>query len=160
MLASNSLVKFQSKVNVLLSVADPDQGYQGLSTGQIFNLKLLAELKRELSKAVTSIYSLLTITIEALSLLIQLFFSELAPPRYQVSSADVEESIIQSVCTLGICLPNHYLAFLSRVAFLPSPGGSVMYRASATLDPITSLYFIHNFGISPAQIVSPNQVSP
>ena len=53
-----------------LSVADPDQGYQGLSIGQIFNPKELAELKRELSKAVVlRIYSLLTITIEALSLL-------------------------------------------------------------------------------------------
>ena len=95
-------------------------------------------------------YSLLTITIEAISLLIQLFFSEVAPSRYQVSFADAEESIIQSVFTLAICLPNHYLAFLSHVAFLPSPGGSVMYRASTTLDPITSLYFMHNFGMSPA----------
>ena len=55
-------------------VADPDQGYQGLSTGQIFNPKELAELKRELSKAVVlRIYSLLTITIETLSLLINSF---------------------------------------------------------------------------------------
>ena len=81
--------------------------------------------------------------------------------KWQLSATiQVSFAVIQSVCTLGICLPNHYLAFFSHVAFLPSPGGSVMYRASTTLDPITSLYFINDFGMSPAQIVSPNQVSP
>ena len=139
-------------------VADPDQGYHGLSTGQILNLKLVAELKRELSKAVTSIYSIMTITIEALSLLYQLLFLELALPRYQGSFADAEENIVQSVCILRIYLRNHYLAFLSHVAFLPSPGGSVIYRASTTLDPITSLCFIHNFGMSPGGIVSPIEI--
>ena len=50
---------------VLCAVADPDQGYQGLSTGQIFNPEQLAEWKRELPKAVISISSLLATTIEA-----------------------------------------------------------------------------------------------
>ena len=39
-------------------VADPDQDYRGLSTGQIFKPKELAELKLELSKVVARIYSL------------------------------------------------------------------------------------------------------
>jgi len=43
-------------------LADPDQG---LSSGQIFNPKQLAELKQELPKAVISISSLLATTIEA-----------------------------------------------------------------------------------------------
>ena len=76
---------------------------------------------------------------------------------------DAEESIIQSVCILGGCLPNHYLAFLSHAAVLPSPGGSVIYRAPTTLGPIRSLYFIHNDGVNPGQIkyfAPPNQASP
>ena len=84
-------------------MAGPDQGYHGLSTGQILNSKWLAELKWELSKAVTRIYSLMTITIDTLLLLLQLFFSELPPLRYQVSFADAEESLIQSMCALEIC---------------------------------------------------------
>ena len=90
-------------------------------------------------------------------------FSEQPPLRYQVSFTYAEESIIQTVITLGICSSNHYSAFLSHAAFLPSPGVSVIYRGSTTMDPIRSLYFVNNFGTSQVRCkysLSSNETSP
>ena len=42
--------------------------------------------------------------------------------------------------------------FLSHAAFLLSPGESVIYRGSTTLDPIRSPYFVNNFATSPGQM--------
>ena len=121
-LYSPIVIKYNQQLE---TVTDPDQDYQGLSTGQIFNSKLLAELKRELSKTVTSIYFSWTKLIIAYRCLFK-SVSEKPPLRYQVPFADAEGSIIQSVITLGICSSNHYSAFLSHAAFLPSPGESVI----------------------------------
>ena len=69
---------------------------------------------------------------KALSLLISVFL-RITTSKIPVSFADAEESIIQPVITLGICSSNHYSAFLSHAAFLPSPGESVIYRGSTSL---------------------------
>ena len=88
---------------------------------------------------------------EALSLLVSVFL-RITTSNIAGFFAEAEESIIQSVIILGICSSNHYSAFLSHAAFLPSPGESVMYRGSTTLDPIRSLYFVNNVGTSPGQM--------
>ena len=108
---------------ILQAVTDPDQGYQGLSTGQIFNPKLLAELKRELSKAFTNIYSSWTMLIK--------------PYRAAYFNLSQNNHLQDTRCLLRTQKEvNHYSAFLSHAAFLPNPGESVIYRGTTTLDPI------------------------
>ena len=128
-------------------MADPDLGYQGLSTGQILIPTYLPELKQNYQKE----SPVFTPHNKALSLLVSAF---LRITTYKITGVftEAEGSIVQSVITLGIYSSNHYSAFLSHAAFFPSPGESVIYRGSITLNPNRSLYFVNSFGTSPGQM--------
>ena len=98
-------------------MADTGQGYQGFSTGQIFNPEELDELKRELSKAFTSTCSSWTMLIKP-SRCLSHSFSEQPHLSYKVScgrrrkfyrvSYHIRNKIAKSLFSFSIicCIPS------------------------------------------------------